>query len=1079
MRKAIVFSFSFYIAVSFLHSADWYVRPKGGDYGVENGTSYANAWDGLKNVKWGSGGVQPGDTLWVCGYHLWSWNPGGNPYDGDIDVISGPSNAARVIIRGDYPGDPGIVWGAHVINYASWGYEGNNTWSIILDPDQPSNWFFEDVTSSSWKVLERKTTLQDCKNTPGSYYSPSYGHGSKLYVHCSDNGNPMNRITANCFGYRFLLGNKIYITFKNMSVYNAYAMHTYPPPVSHIRWENCKLWYGDAEIFNLTRGCTYWEIINCDIGWARTGINVNDNPGDGGESPHHYTVSGCAIHDIGVHDLDTDSHGMGIQGSHYGLIEGNEIYNIGTGITFYIFDSQSSTNHTVRWNYIHDFHTLGRLEPSRGIEFNTVGSDLDLSGNQIYGNIVVGAVDTAYRFRYKDLGKFYNNVAYNCGTSFYFSRQSGTTYSLKIELKNNISINPTLYHVYFQDPNHAAGTGDTNCRIISDYNIFYPLSGEQFFFQDSSGYRYYNFAGWKALSRPGCTFDPQSRAQDPQFINLSGSFSRDSDFQLQSSSPAIDAGVNVGISQDRLGTPIPQGFAPDIGVYEYIFGSNPLLVSAIASPTSGTAPLSVNFTGSASGGSPPYSYNWTYGDGQSSSSQNPSYTYFSAGDYMATLTVTDSQGTNSDKSVSINVTSPLPPLQLTASASALPTSGQPPLLVNFIGSASGGLAPYSYLWNFGDGSSSTVQNPTHTYSVMGIYAATLTVTDKNAASASATVIITVSTISAFNLSITSETGAPAPGEGGTTNPSPGNHSYAVGGTAEVRSIPNPDYRFSRWAVDIVDTSLFNQQALITMDRNKSLTATFCTICGDVNGDLKITPSDAQAAFDIFLGKIANPTWCEKENADVNSSGAKLDPKVTPADAQAIFHKYLKKGVLPSDCSGNSRSSTTALALGQQIANVTLILSSFTASAGEDIYMPILVDSPLEITAFGFDLEFPADRLAFVSIEKTALTDNYTQVDANVIITEYEEEKAEGKYNFSTLRVGGYKTVLIPGAKSGVLVTLVFRAKSNLAQDASLLITGTYDDIKSASINNSPIRLRNRQNQKERLSKRFGEKKLDF
>jgi hypothetical protein len=56
----------------------------------------------------------------------------------------------------------------------------------------------------------------------------------------------------------------------------------------------------------------------------------------------------------------------------------------------------------------------------------------------------------------------------------------------------------------------------------------------------------------------------------------------------------------------------------------------------------------------------------------------------------------------------------------------------------------------------------------------------------------------------------------------------------------------------------METSLFSQQATITMDRNKSLTATICAKCGEV-GDLKITPTDAQVAFDLFLGKIANPT----------------------------------------------------------------------------------------------------------------------------------------------------------------------------------------------------------------------------
>ena len=49
--------------------------------------------------------------------------------------------------------------------------------------------------------------------------------------------------------------------------------------------------------------------------------------------------------------------------------------------------------------------------------------------------------------------------------------------------------------------------------------------------------------------------------------------------------------------------------------------------------------------------------------------------------------------------------------------------------INFFGSAEGGVEPYSYSWDFGDGSTSTEQNPTHTYNEAGTYTVTLTVTD--------------------------------------------------------------------------------------------------------------------------------------------------------------------------------------------------------------------------------------------------------------------------------------------------------------------------------------------------------------
>lgn len=48
-------------------AATWYVRPASGEYGAEDGTSYATAFDGFADVAWGVGNVTTGDTLVVCG----------------------------------------------------------------------------------------------------------------------------------------------------------------------------------------------------------------------------------------------------------------------------------------------------------------------------------------------------------------------------------------------------------------------------------------------------------------------------------------------------------------------------------------------------------------------------------------------------------------------------------------------------------------------------------------------------------------------------------------------------------------------------------------------------------------------------------------------------------------------------------------------------------------------------------------------------------------------------------------------------------------------------------------------------
>ena len=58
-----------------------------------------------------------------------------------------------------------------------------------------------------------------------------------------------------------------------------------------------------------------------------------------------------------------------------------------------------------------------------------------------------------------------------------------------------------------------------------------------------------------------------------------------------------------------------------------------------------------------------------------------------------------------------------------------PYTGTPNVLINFTGSASGGTAPYSYNWSFGDGGTSNLTNPAHSYSNNGYYNVNLTATD--------------------------------------------------------------------------------------------------------------------------------------------------------------------------------------------------------------------------------------------------------------------------------------------------------------------------------------------------------------
>jgi PKD repeat protein len=253
-------------------------------------------------------------------------------------------------------------------------------------------------------------------------------------------------------------------------------------------------------------------------------------------------------------------------------------------------------------------------------------------------------------------------------------------------------------------------------------------------------------------------------------------------------------------------------------------GSVPLTATAAGTPTTGNAPLQVSFTGSASGGTAPYSYSWNFGDGSATSTtQNPSHTYSAAGTYTAKLTVTDSASPANTATSTVTVKVSAVGSPLTATASALPTSGQVPLNVSFTGSASGGTPPYSYSWNFGDGSAaSTAQNPSHTYSNPGTFTAKLTVTDSASPANTAT--------SSVSISATPIAGTPPGPPTGLTG-SPGNGQVSLSWTPPAN---NGGVAISGYRVYRGTTS--GGETLVTTGGCSGLGAvTSCTDTGLTNG----------------------------------------------------------------------------------------------------------------------------------------------------------------------------------------------------------------------------------------------------
>ena len=242
-----------------------------------------------------------------------------------------------------------------------------------------------------------------------------------------------------------------------------------------------------------------------------------------------------------------------------------------------------------------------------------------------------------------------------------------------------------------------------------------------------------------------------------------------------------------------------------------------------ANTTTGTAPVTITFTDQST--NTPTSWLWNFGDPTSGSNntstlQNPTHTYSTAGTYTVTLTATNATGSNTNtKTGYITISAPYVPKPPVANFTTNVTFGTSPLTVTFTDTSTN--TPTSWLWDFGNptsGSSntSTLQNPSHTYTTAGTYTVKLTATNADGSNTvTKTSLITVSApyiptppVANFTTNITSGTspltitftdtstntptswswdfGDPSSGANNTSTSKNPSHTYTTAGTYTVK-----------------------------------------------------------------------------------------------------------------------------------------------------------------------------------------------------------------------------------------------------------------------------------------------------
>ncbi|MFQ5602675.1 MAG: right-handed parallel beta-helix repeat-containing protein [bacterium] len=218
----------------------------------------------------------------------------------------------------------------------------------------------------------------------------------------------------------------------------------------------------------------------------------------------------------------------------------------------------------------------------------------------------------------------------------------------------------------------------------------------------------------------------------------------------------------------------------------------------------------------------------------------------------------------------------------------------------------------------------------------------------------------------------------------------------------------------------------------------------CLSDGDVNNDGSLTPGDALCAFQTFLNGGVLATECDVVDfsCEIVAADANCDESVTPGDALAIFQGFLDS-TPPAHCFA-AVSDNKLAQLSSKIPPFKLVWNQKTMNPAteqdkrEKIVVSLALEKPAALHAFGLRLHFPADQLEFLSVERTSLTSNWTQLDAQRIEP-------------GLLVIGGFDAKDRKPNSDTEILNIVFLHKAKSEGDLTIHVTELTDDLANAAL----------------------------
>jgi PKD repeat protein len=416
-----------------------------------------------------------------------------------------------------------------------------------------------------------------------------------------------------------------------------------------------------------------------------------------------------------------------------------------------------------------------------------------------------------------------------------------------------------------------------------------------------------------------------------------------------------------------------------------------------ATPSSGCAPLTVQFNNSSSANSSSYTWDLPGATPSSSTLANPTVVYSAAGVYTVTLTVGNAAGTNS-------VTS-------TITVNAGPTAGYSATTNGFVATFSNTSSnAASYSWNFGDNTTSTDPNPTHTYPADGVYTVILTATNPCGTSTfTQTVTIATPPTASFTSSATSGCAPFTVQFNNTSSANANSYDWQIpGGTPSSSTMASPMVVFNTAGVYTVTLTVGNTAG--------SSTATqVITVAAATSAGFSSTTNGATATFANSSSNASTYSW----DFGDNSTGTGENPS----------HTYTNDGTYTVVLTATGPCGTSTAS--QTVTIVTPPIASFTYTTTTGC-APLTVQftSTSSANTTGYDWIFPGGTPSSSTVANPVVVYNVPGTYAVTLIATNAAGGSSSVLNNLVDVTGG------PNTNFGVTVSGFTATFSNTSSNAS-------------------------------------------